>query len=56
MLIKIYVASHERAEAIKAYRHHLTDDQVTEIEDAPEGRSILLVMGGGPTRVTIEPR
>jgi len=53
MLIAIEIAPHERRDAIEAYRRHLTDEQVSEIEDAPEENWITLHMGGGPTRVTI---
>ena len=56
MLVVIEIAPHERHEATEAYRRHLTDEQVAEIEDAPDGRWITLHMGGGPTRVTVVPR
>lgn len=54
MLVTIHIAPHERQEAIDAYRKHLTDPQVSQIEDAPEGSWITLALGGGPTRVTVE--
>lgn len=57
MLAVIEIAPHERFEAIEAYRSRLTDEQVAEIEDAPEDRWVTLHMGGGPTRVTVvEPK
>jgi hypothetical protein len=53
MLVVVEIAPHERHDAIEAYRRHLTDEQVAEIEDAPEENWVTLHMGGGPTRVTV---
>lgn len=53
MLVIVEIAPHERHDAIEAYRKHLADEQVAEIEDAPEGSWVTLHMGGGPTRVTV---
>ncbi len=54
----IFIAPHERAEAIEAYRDHLTDEQVDEINDAPETAFVKLswglTEGGGSTIVIIE--
>jgi hypothetical protein len=54
----IFIAPHERAEAIEAYRDHLTAEQVEEINDAPETAFVKLswglTEGGGSTIVIIE--
>lgn len=42
MKIMIYIAPHERNEAIEAYRECLTDAQVNQIEEAPEGAGVQL--------------
>lgn len=53
MLVVVEIAPHERHEAVEAYRKHLTDAQVAEIQDAPEQNWVTLHMGGGLTSVTV---
>ncbi len=58
MAAMIFIAPHERSEAIEAYRDHLTDDQVEQINDAPETAFVKLswglMEGGASTLVIIE--
>lgn len=49
----IFIEPHERAEAIEAYRDRLSDEQVSEIEDAPDGALIRLSVARGITVVTV---
>lgn len=41
----IFIQPHERFEAIEAYRDRLTQEQIDEIEDAPEGALVQLNFG-----------
>ncbi len=43
----IFIAPHERHEAIEVYRDRLTEDQISEIEDAPETAIVQLNFGIG---------
>lgn len=40
MIFTIFIAPHERAEAIEAYRERLTEAQIATILDAPESATI----------------
>ena len=41
----IFIEPHERGEAIEAYGDRLTQEQIDEIEDAPEGALVQLNFG-----------
>jgi hypothetical protein len=41
----IFIEPHERFEAIEAYRDRLTQEQIDEIEEAPEGALVQLNFG-----------
>lgn len=45
MNMAVYVAPHERHEAIEAYRDRLSAEQVEQIKDAPDEALILLTFG-----------
>jgi hypothetical protein len=50
----VFIAPHERHEAIEAYRDRLTAEQIDEIEAAPEGAIVQLNFGVGMgTRVIL---
>jgi hypothetical protein len=52
MRIEVFVAPHERSEAIDAYGRYLSDEQAEEIENAKEGWIKLDIdMTGGHTIV-----
>lgn len=55
MMASVFIMPHERDEAIEAYRAKLTDEQVEQINDAPDGAIINLRFGvGAPgTHLTI---
>ena len=41
----IFIEPHERYEAIEAYRDRLTQEQIYEIQDAPENALVQLSIG-----------
>ena len=51
----VFIAPHERYEAIEAYRDRLTLEQIDEVTEAPDGAIIHLRFGGGGvgTHITI---
>lgn len=51
MVISIYVAPHERSEAIEAYRDRLTSENVEAIRNAPDGLTIHILIGPERTQV-----
>ena len=53
MKIEIWVEPHERHEALDAYRDRLTDQQVEEIENAPDGAMFRLQLWPGKASVLV---
>lgn len=49
----IYIEPHERQEALEAYRDRLTNEQVEQIEDAPDGALVQLTIIGPGVLVTV---
>lgn len=51
----VFIEPHERYEAVEAYGDRLTEEQIEEISDAPEGALVQLNFGVGieGTRVII---
>jgi hypothetical protein len=51
----VFIESHERYEAVEAYRDRLSAEQIDKISDAPDGAIIHLQFGIGAagTQVTI---
>lgn len=54
MIATVFVEPHERLEALEAYRHRLTAEQIREIEES-EGAIIQLQFDGRGAKVTIIP-
>lgn len=57
MMAAIFIEPTERYEALQAYKDKLTDEQIEQIADAPDGAIVRLEFGIGEagTRVTIIP-
>lgn len=57
MIATVFIAPHERHEAIDAYRDLLTAEQIDQIEEAPEGAFVACRFASGqPTIIEIEER
>jgi hypothetical protein len=54
MQAAIYIEPHERFEAVNIYRDRLTDQQIEEIEEAPEGALIRISFGVGAPGTTVQ--
>lgn len=52
-MFKVYIAPHERHEALEAYENRLTEAQVETIEDAPEEAGIWLYVSREKVEVGI---
>jgi hypothetical protein len=53
MRVKIFIALHERYEALEAYKDCLTKTQIDAIKEADEEASIEIGYGDGITQVII---
>ena len=54
MMASVFIEPHERAEAIDAYRDRLTAEQVTQIEEAPDGAIVNLQFGIGQAGTSVQ--
>lgn len=53
MAITVWIEPHEIGEALEAYKGWLTEAQVQEITNAPDGALVKLVKSAGGTNVQI---
>lgn len=53
MIAAVFIEPHERYEALEAYKDRLSQDQIEQIEEAPESALIRLEIGGEQTIVTV---
>ena len=53
MTMQIFIAPHERYDAIDAYHDWLTDEQIEHIKNAPDDAGIHLVREDGQTKVWV---
>ena len=54
MSIQVFIAPHERYEAIDAYHDWLTDEQIEQIKDTPEDAGIWLLREDSQTKVVVD--
>lgn len=56
MKFQIFIAPHERQEAIDAYREYLSDDKITTIEDLEDDSTfIVLTVTDGKAKLVLRP-
>ncbi len=53
MIANVFIEPHERYEALEAYKDRLTEGQIDQINEAPEGAIIQLKFDGTGTRVIV---